>query len=771
MTPLETSATSIDPKIASSTTSSSSSNAAAVSADEPRRPARNQTATNPESSSSTCTPSLVPIEPRVGQIATSKLKREAAASDLNIVVNSITEMGLDWNEIARQQPLDPEFKLLRDNSRSGLNFMSTCIGNRNLIVDVSNGPARPYIPFASRRKVFDVFHGLGHPGVERTRQMIAAKVVWSSMRQDVTKWARECIQCQRAKVTKNTTPPIGEFQVPNRRFLHLNVDLITLPESNGFKYLLTAVDRFSCWPVAIPIVDMTAESVVDAFAHGWIQHFGIPATVTTDRGAQFTSDLFSQLTKTWGIKCITTTAYHPQSNGLVERFHRRLKEALIALGDESPQDWFWRLPCVLLSIRTTLKPDLGASPADLVYGEQLAVPGEVLPNNPVNDELMSRQRASALAALRVEVARLQPVPTSAHRKPLVHIPQELSSCTHVFVRRGGVQSTLASPYVGPFRVVDRNDVNFIIAVPGRPNETVSICRIKPCYSSFDDAEDAEPPPPPPRGRPPRPPSNPSPPRRNRRRRRLRRTGSDDEGVEDPQPNEAPHPPRTPPPEWRPPHWFAPNANPDEEEAEEAPLTPPSAAPSERWQSDDEYFGDADPPPTPPPMPARSPTDWFSPAPSVEADPTPPEPPAARRVSPPPPPPPEPPAARRVSPPLPPPPRARKRKVGNPNWVKGGTLAGSYTGDPNQRRRPRRDPEVPRSPQNEPTVRLFNRTTRRRPDVSTLQVILKDHFGHGGDASTSPSATDRSMDSCQGFFAPLKLDKSHADLSLEPQSAQ
>ena len=120
--------------------------------------------------------------------------------------------------------------------------LGALIGSRNLIVDTSNGPARPYIPFACHRQVFDVFHGLGHPGVKRTRQSISKAVVGPSMRQDVTKWARECIPC--SMPTKHIIPPIGEFKVPNRHFQHLNVDIVTLPESNGYSHLLTAVDRF-----------------------------------------------------------------------------------------------------------------------------------------------------------------------------------------------------------------------------------------------------------------------------------------------------------------------------------------------------------------------------------------------------------------------------------------------------------------------------------------------------------------------------------------------
>ena len=214
---------------------------------------------------------------------------------------------------------------------------------------------------------------------------------------------------------------------------------------------------------------------------------------------------------------------------MVERFHRRLKESLIALGAEDPEEWFWKLPLVMLSIRTTLKPDLGASPADLVYGEGLAVPGELLPSSPATDAQLLRQREAALADLRLEVARLQPVQTSAHRHPLIHLPEDLETCTHVFIRRGsnGLKAALASPYIGPFRVVARNSLNFKVTIPGRADETVSISRIKPAYCSIEDAEGAEPPARPPGPRPQHPRQQP------RRRPRRSRASSEGEGPQSP----------------------------------------------------------------------------------------------------------------------------------------------------------------------------------------------------------------------------------------------
>ena len=406
-------------------------------------------------------------------------------SDFRTVIASVGQLGVDLAEMARDQPLDADFNQLSNDARSGLNFRKIDVGNSTLLVDVSNGPARAWVPANWRKRIFDAVHGLGHPGVNRTQQTVAAKFVWPSMRADVGQWARQCVPCQRAKVTRNITPPIGEFEVPSKRFSHIHADIVMMPDSNGFSYLLTVVDRFTRWPTAIPLQNIRAETVIDALAHGWIAQFGIPAAITTDRGTQFTSGIWSQLLRSWGIRHNLTTAYHPESNGLVERLHRRLKEALKALSSDAPDKWFWKLPCALLAVRTTVKPDIGASPADLVFGEGLAVPGDLLGSIP-NDNEMQRQRQNLLAGMRFEVSRLQPTPTSAHRQPQVYVPDSLDGATHVFIRRGGVQPPLTAPYDGPFRVEERTPHGFRVHLPGRGVETVALARVKPALISNEN---------------------------------------------------------------------------------------------------------------------------------------------------------------------------------------------------------------------------------------------------------------------------------------------
>ena len=124
----------------------------------------------------------------------------------------------------------------------------------------------------------------------------------------------------------------------------------------------------------MPIVDIRAKTVADAFFSGWIACYGTPATITTDRGTQFESKLWDSLCNQFGIIRNRTTSYHPQSNGMVERFHRQLKAAIMA--HESPNPWTIMLPAVLLGVRSAVKERLGRSAAEMIYGTTLRLPGE-----------------------------------------------------------------------------------------------------------------------------------------------------------------------------------------------------------------------------------------------------------------------------------------------------------------------------------------------------------------------------------------------------------
>ncbi|GFS57295.1 hypothetical protein TNCV_491841 [Trichonephila clavipes] len=135
------------------------------------------------------------------------------------------------------------------------------------------------------------------------------------------------------------------------------------------------IDRFSKWPEAQPLKDITAETVAEAFFSSWVSRFGTPAILTTDRGRQFESSLFKALSKLLGVQKCRTTGYHPQANGMIEELHRPLKSAIKCHANER---WTEVLPIILLDLRASLKEDILCTPAELVLGPLFDCQGRCL---------------------------------------------------------------------------------------------------------------------------------------------------------------------------------------------------------------------------------------------------------------------------------------------------------------------------------------------------------------------------------------------------------
>lgn len=240
------------------------------------------------------------------------------------------------------------------------------------------------VPKEMREKVISVAHdGLlsGHCGIKRTKDRVLSNFYWRDIDDDVQRFCRSCKVCQKTLPKgRQGKAPLQRMPVIGEPFRRVAVDLVgpIVPCSErGHRYLLTVVDYATKYPEAEALKTIDAISVAEALVNIFCR-IGFPQEMLTDRGTQFMSELMKEVNRLLSVKHLNTTAWHPQCNGLVERFNGTLKTILKRLCSECPKQWDRYLPAVLFAYRTSIQESSGFSPFELVFGRKVRGPMEIL---------------------------------------------------------------------------------------------------------------------------------------------------------------------------------------------------------------------------------------------------------------------------------------------------------------------------------------------------------------------------------------------------------
>ena len=248
------------------------------------------------------------------------------------------------------------------------------------------------VPMSKRQNVLRMAHEsamAGHLGVNKTYQRILTHFYWPKLRQDVVKFCRSCHVCQlvgkpNQKIPSAPLIPIPAFEEP---FSWVIIDCVgPLPKTkSGNQYLLTIMCTSTRFPEAIPLRNIKAPTIVKSLIK-FFTLVGLPKSLQSDQGSNFMSGLMQQVMFQLGIKQFKFTAYHPESQGALERFHQTLKNMLRAYCTEHNKDWDEGVHLVLFASREAVQESLGFSPFELLFGRTVRGPLKVLKEVWLQDE-------------------------------------------------------------------------------------------------------------------------------------------------------------------------------------------------------------------------------------------------------------------------------------------------------------------------------------------------------------------------------------------------
>ena len=369
--------------------------------------------------------------------------------------DTITFETVDHRALAESQNQCPEVATHRAGQHPRSVNMADVefIPGQILFCEIATGKSRPFVPKQWRDKVTSILHGLNHPGPKATARKVESRYYWPSLQSDVAQWARKCKGCQASKSSKTIIPPLDNKPIRHGRFQSLQIDVVgPLVVSEGQRYLLTVIDRASRYFDAFPMPVATSAQCATAFIRGWVRHFGVPLQAESDQGKPFIANLWRELHKRLGVIVSYSPVYRPAAVGHVERQHKELKAGLkavlVQMASEHQEDWMLALPWTLLGRSTTYQPDIGASPAELVFGSDPRLPGDLAVSH---DQPLDVSKL--LAELKAN-ANKKPVETSLHTVPKPYFPPSAQTCTHVWVKIAK-KTPLGPVKEGPYPIIER----------------------------------------------------------------------------------------------------------------------------------------------------------------------------------------------------------------------------------------------------------------------------------------------------------------------------
>ena len=232
------------------------------------------------------------------------------------------------------------------------------------------------IPEEQAAFIIEDVHRQGHLGENKTWKAFNRKYSTPQGRKKCQKIVRTCPECQLGKDYRTQHAPKGHINSP-RPWETVSIDVIGLlpVDGKGNRFIVTMMDTYSRYLIASPVRNHRAITVSRCLYEDMVAYFGAPRSILSDRGTEFTSQIWESLTSMLGTKIKLTSPYYPQGNAVIERSHRTLNNMLRAmLLEKKDRDWSPLLPSVMLYMNSIIQEKTGVSACEKFSGETLTFP-------------------------------------------------------------------------------------------------------------------------------------------------------------------------------------------------------------------------------------------------------------------------------------------------------------------------------------------------------------------------------------------------------------
>ena len=340
------------------------------------------------------------------------------------------------------------------------------------------------VPATGRKEILNQLHSSqisgGHFAVEKTLARIRQRFWWPTMRTDVEKKIQWCLTCAaRSTGGKKRVAGLVPFKV-GIRFNTLAADIlgpVTLAAKSRAKHILVMTDLFTKYAISVPLVSTDSAEVAREIVENWVLKFGAPNILHTDQGKNFGSNLILEICRLLGIDKSRTSPYHPQGNGQVERHNRVIADVISKYCADNPRTWDTVLPYLNFVYNTTIHQTTGATPFNLVHGQECQYPIDLFYPKPYDEvptqdgfvEWLDEQFRDAHSSARELLGTNQRRQKDQYRKRVHGEPYATGDKMWVWTKEKIKSKKFFLPWDGPYVVLTKvSEVNYKVAKPSTP---------------------------------------------------------------------------------------------------------------------------------------------------------------------------------------------------------------------------------------------------------------------------------------------------------------